>query len=98
MYVVTNPGRTTFYTGVTNDLEVRLIQHFENKGKRETFAGRYYCYHLVYFERFELIDQAIAHEKEIKGWSREKKLEFVKDRNPELRFLNHDVMDWPPKK
>ena len=40
VYITTNPGRTVLYTGVTNDLEVRLRQHYENRGNKKTFAGR----------------------------------------------------------
>ncbi|WP_341350794.1 GIY-YIG nuclease family protein [Sabulibacter ruber] len=43
VYIICNPGKTVLYTGVTNDLEVRLQQHKENRGRPETFAGKYYC-------------------------------------------------------
>ncbi|WP_317195361.1 GIY-YIG nuclease family protein [Rufibacter roseolus] len=42
VYITSNPGKTVLYTGVTNDLEVRLQQHKENRGKPESFAGKYY--------------------------------------------------------
>ncbi|WP_202923390.1 GIY-YIG nuclease family protein [Pontibacter pudoricolor] len=48
VYIITNPGRTVLYTGVMNDLQVRIEQHKTNRGKPETFAGRYYCYKLLY--------------------------------------------------
>lgn len=51
VYITTNPGKTVYYVGMTNDLERRLIEHRQNKGKPETFAGRYYCYNLIYYER-----------------------------------------------
>ncbi|WP_316931960.1 GIY-YIG nuclease family protein [Hymenobacter sp. DG25B] len=50
VYLVTNPKRTTLYTGVTNDLARRLAQHMENEGGRRTFAGRYFCNLLVHWE------------------------------------------------
>ena len=48
------------YVGVTNNLEVRLKEHRRNKRKPEAFAGRYYCYKLLYFERFKYINDAIG--------------------------------------
>jgi putative endonuclease len=97
IYIVTNPSRTVLYTGVTNNLEDRLYEHYLNKGNGKTFAGRYYCYNLLHFERFQFIQHAIAREKEIKGWDRAKKIELIKTENAELKFLNEDVCEkWPP--
>ncbi len=42
-YITTNPCKTTFYTGVTNNLVRRLSEHKANRGQFKTFAGRYYC-------------------------------------------------------
>lgn len=52
VYIVTNLERTVFYTGVTNDIVQRIIEHYQNSGKEETFAGRYYCYNLIFYEEF----------------------------------------------
>jgi putative endonuclease len=82
VYITTNPGKTVLYTGVTNDLEVRMRQHYENKGKKETFAGRYYCYKLIYYERYQNVNMAIEREKEIKDLSRAKKEELIAEDNP----------------
>jgi len=87
VYITTNPKKTVLYTGVTSNLAVRLQQHFENRGKPETFAGRYYCYKLLYYERFSDVNMAIEREKEIKDLSRERKLELIKVLNPYLDFL-----------
>ena len=87
IYITTNPGRTVLYVGVTNDLTTRMQQHFENRGNPETFAGKYYCYNLLYWESFQRIQEAIAREKEIKGWSREKKEELIATTNPKKAFL-----------
>jgi len=51
---------------VTNDLKVRIQQHYQNRGKKSSFAGRHYCYKLIYFELFSGIKQAIEREKQIK--------------------------------
>ena len=87
VYIITNSGRTVLYTGVTNDLEVRLEQHYQNRGNKATFAGKYGCYKLLYFEIFQGIEQAISREKEIKGWTRAKKEELISSVNPEWDFL-----------
>jgi putative endonuclease len=51
-YIITNPGKTVLYTGMSNGMKRRIVEHYLERGKPETFAGRYYCYHLVYYERF----------------------------------------------
>lgn len=87
MYITTNPGKDVLYTGVTNDLYTRMVQHYENRGDSKTFAGRYYCYNLIYFERHDSPTAAIDREKEIKGWSRAKKMKLIKSTNPGFDFL-----------
>lgn len=91
VYILTNHVKTVLYVGVTNDLPKRLSEHFENRGKEETFAGRYHCYNLVYYERFQFIDHAILREKEIKKWNREKKDKLISSINPGWNFLNDEV-------
>ncbi|MBX9851273.1 MAG: GIY-YIG nuclease family protein [Cytophagaceae bacterium] len=72
VYITTNSKREVLYIGVTNDLETRLLQHFENSKEKKSFAGKYFCYHLVYYERHDFIQHAIEREKEFKKWRREK--------------------------
>jgi len=93
IYITTNPAKTVLYVGVTNNLNIRLVEHYENRGKPETFAGKYFCYNLVYFEHFSHIQYAIDREKEIKKWRREKKNKLIESTNPEWRFLNKDIED-----
>ena len=88
VYIITNPRKTVLYTGVTNDLRTRLQQHYSNRGKRETFAGRYFCYKLLYFERFSDVKQAIEREKEIKDLTRQKKEALINEQNPQWKFLS----------
>lgn len=86
------------YTGMTNDLAQRMTEHYLNRGNSKTFPGRYYCYQLVYFEEHQWVQEALAREKQIKGWTRKKKLALITQDNPGLRFLNSSIMDnWPPK-
>ncbi|MDL5049925.1 GIY-YIG nuclease family protein [Oscillatoria amoena NRMC-F 0135] len=98
VYIVTNPGKSVLYTGITNNLCQRITEHYLNRGKQKTFAGRYYCYILIYHEQFLHVHEAIKREKEIKGWLRLKKLQLVSNTNPYFKSLNKDIMpDWPPK-
>ena len=66
VYIVTNNTRSTLYIGVTNDLQVRVWQHRVGE-KRGTFSQRYHCVHLVHYEHYGDIHQAIAREKQLKG-------------------------------
>jgi putative endonuclease len=86
-YITTNPDKSTLYIGMTNDIERRMKEHFENRGDPKTFAGRYFCYNLVYWERHETATHAIEREKEIKKWRREKKEELINSLNPEWNTL-----------
>ena len=94
IYITTNPAKTVLYTGVTNDLKRRLFEHHENKGDSRTFAGRFYCYNLIYFERFTDIDHAIEREKQIKNWTRKKKEYLINLTNPEWCSLNSEIFSY----
>lgn len=71
VYIVTNPERTVLYTGMTSNLAQRIIEHYLNRGQEETFAGKYYCYNLIFYETYQYVNDAIAR-AEIKKWRREK--------------------------
>ncbi len=89
VYIITNKYRSTYYIGVTNNLSIRLQQHKENIEKGiKTFASKYNIEFLVYYEKFTWIQLAIAREKELKGWRREKKLDLIKSFNNNFEFLN----------
>ena len=96
VYILTNKTRTVLYTGMTNALEYRIIQHYREAGKKKTFTGRYYCYYLVYYEEFNNVYDVMEREVEIKGWSRAKKETLINSINPAWKFLNYDIMEWPP--
>ena len=90
VYIITNKNRTTFYIGVTNNLKRRLLEHKDNIQKKiKTFASRYNVEFLIYYEKFTWIQVAIAREKELKGWRREKKIALIQSFNPDLAFLDH---------
>jgi putative endonuclease len=69
------------YVGMTNDLVRRVAQH--KQGQIPGFTKRYNVDRLVYFEHTHSADAAIAREKQIKGWVREKKAALIESRNPQ---------------
>ncbi len=74
------------YTGVTNDLASRTLQH---KSKLiPGFTAEHDVTRLVYFESFGDVRAAISREKQIKNWRREKKLRLIRSQNPEFRDLS----------
>ena len=96
-YITTNSTKSVLYTGMTNDLELRIIEHYLSRGKPDTFAGRYYCYYLVWYERYDRPIHAIEREKEVKKFSRKRKEDLINSFNPDWRFLNADILGkWPP--
>lgn len=89
IYIITNEYRSSFYIGVTNNLKQRLLKHKENIDQKvNTFAAKYNIKFLVYYEKFTWIHEAVAREKELKKWRREKKIELIKNYNPNFYFLN----------
>jgi putative endonuclease len=89
VYIVTNKNRTVLYTGFTSDLEGRVWEH-KQRVMPESFATRYCCDRLVWFENFPTAKEAIACEKMIKGWVRRKKIAMITVMNPTWRDLGED--------
>ncbi len=93
VYIMTNKLRTVLYTGVTSDLRNRIIEHqthlYEN-----SFTARYNCTICVYYESFSRIEEAIAKEKEIKGWNRVRKNELISAVNPDWIDLWPEIEKW----
>ena len=87
VYILTNKHRSTFYIGVTNNLKLRLEQHKENIDKN-SFTSKYNVVFLIYYEKFTWIQEAISREKELKKWNRNKKIELIKESNPEFEFID----------
>ena len=86
VYMMTNRSRVALYTGITNSLVRRVWQH--QSGEIEGFTKSYKANRLVYYECFDDPRDAIAHEKEIKGWWREKKNALVETKNPKWTDLS----------
>ena len=88
VYILTNANHTVLYTGVTNNLVRRCFEHRYKKYKG--FTQKYNVDKLIYFEVFDFIDVAIAREKQIKGYSRTKKLKLIDEFNKEWIELYHE--------
>jgi putative endonuclease len=71
----------TIYVGVTNDLIRRVLSH--RNGDEKSFTTRYKIHKLVYWEQYRYVYSAIAREKQIKSWRREKKVELINGHNPQ---------------
>ena len=86
-YIMSN-NSMTLYTGTTNDIRVRAAQH--KCGRGSEFTARYHFDRLVWFEETQDVRVAIAREKQIKGWTRKRKIALVKSTNPGWRDLSAD--------
>lgn len=86
VYILTNKNHTVLYTGVTNDLERRCFEHKQKLIKG--FTQRYNVDKLIYFEKFDFIEEAIAREKQIKGGSRARKIALIEKFNKEWKELD----------
>jgi putative endonuclease len=87
VYVMSNVSRT-LYIGVTNNLERRVWEHKQKL--HPGFSRRYNRTMLVYCERFGGPNDAIAREKELKGWLRSRKLELIERENPDWLDLSRE--------
>lgn len=90
VYIVSNNTRSTLYIGVTNELEGRVWAH-RTGAKPGSFSERYHCGHLVYFEHYREVRDALAREKQLKGWRRTRKNALIATLNPHWDDL---AADW----
>jgi len=88
VYIMTNPGRTTLYIGFTNGLEGRVCAHKQKKFPG--FSAKYNTIHLVYFEVFKYVNDALRREKQLKKWKRAWKEELINELNPEWEDLSKE--------
>ncbi|NVO01927.1 MAG: GIY-YIG nuclease family protein [Bacteroidetes bacterium] len=88
VYILTNANHNVLYIGVTNDIIRRCFEHKQRRVKG--FTQKYHVSKLIYFERFDFIDNAIAREKQLKGYSRIKKNALINSFNNEWNELNID--------
>ena len=80
VYILSNKSHSVLYIGITNDLYRIYLEH--KNGIVKGFTQKYRCHSLLYYEYFTNVEEAIAREKELKGWSREKKEILIKSANP----------------
>ncbi len=79
----------TLDIGVTNDMVRRIYEH--KHGLVPGFTSRYKIHHVVYTEQFDRADEAIAREKQLKGWSRKRKIALIESANPTMKDLS---IEW----
>ncbi len=89
VYILSS-GFKRLYIGVTNDLGRRVWEH-KNPTDMDSFTARYGINQLVYYEEFDLVTAAIAREKELKGWTRIKKVALIVSINPTWKDLS---LEW----
>ena len=89
VYILTNKTNKVLYTGVTNNLERRLYEH--KNDLVDGFSSKYNTNKLVYYEVSESIESAIAREKQIKAYRRDKKIALINELNSERKELS---LEW----
>ena len=85
VYILTNESNNVMYTGVTNNIQRRVYEH--KTGALDGFTKKYRVHKLVYVESCNDVNAAIAREKQIKKWRREKKNALVETVNPEWKEI-----------
>ena len=89
VYILTNKKGGVLYTGVTGGIDDRLRRH--RLGEGSAFTKKYHVHHLVYYEDFQYVIDAIAREKQLKNWHRQWKINLIEESNPEWKDL---AADW----
>jgi len=82
VYMLNSSSRRALYTGITNALTTRVLEHRRAENPK-SFTAQYRAFRLVYYEEFADVRAAIAREKQIKGWTRAKKNALVASMNPQ---------------
>ncbi len=95
VYVMACTSRSTIYIGMTNSLVARVQQHRRQEGAG--FTARYHTLHLVYYEVFHDVRDAIARETQIKKWRREKKDWLIGRMNPRWEDLAAEIVEELPR-
>ncbi|MCA9387037.1 GIY-YIG nuclease family protein [Candidatus Dojkabacteria bacterium] len=91
-YILSNKWDTVLYVGSTNNLAVRLTQHYTNTNSK-SFSARYNLCKLVYFETYDQAWFAVEREKQIKKWSRRRKDDLINTINPKRFDLSGESVD-----
>lgn len=99
---ITCSNSGTLYIGLTNDIYRRALQH--KAGEIEGFSAKYGCHRLVYYVSFDDVSKAIDRERQLKHWTRRKKIALIESKNPrwadlaekwgaEMLFANQSMSD-----
>ncbi|SEO46079.1 putative endonuclease [Rhodospirillales bacterium URHD0017] len=88
VYIMASATGRALYIGITTDLSRRLIEH---RSGRVTHTAKYRIDRLIYVETFDTAPDAIAREKQLKGWRRGKKIALINRANPTWRDLSGEI-------
>jgi putative endonuclease len=88
VYIITNKHRTVLYIGVTNDIKRRMLEH--KAGIGSAFSKKYNLTDLLYYEKHDNINVAIASEKNLKNWHKQWKINLIKKVNPEIKDISEN--------
>jgi len=91
VYILASQRNGTLYTGITNNLARRVDEH--RSKSYSSFTTKYGVTELVYFEAYQLADEAIRREKDIKAWKRLWKLQLIENNNPDWKDLSSGLLD-----
>ena len=91
VYILTNKNHNVLYTGVTSNLIKRIYEH-KNHFDKDSFTSKYNVTKLIYFEETTEVKAAIEREKQIKSWSRSKKLGLIFEMNPNWVDLYSNII------
>ncbi len=86
VYILTNKRKSVLYVGVTNDVTRRYFEHLTTQDT-DSFTAKYCLNVLVYVESCKSIEEAIAREKQLKKWNRQKKFDLIATINPDMNNL-----------
>lgn len=93
IYFMTNKNKTTLYLGVTSNLLNRVNEHKTHKYSN-SFKDKYNLEYLVFYEFHSTIEEAIAREKQVKKWNRDKKNNLINSMNPNWIDLWDEIIKW----
>lgn len=89
VYIMANASISSLYIGITNDLIRRVYEH--KNDLRDGFTKRYKVHHLVYYENYAYVWDALQREKSLKKCKREWKMQLVETVNPEWEDLSDHI-------
>lgn len=89
VYIMTNLSKRSLYVGMTNDLQRRIYEH--KNGLCEGFTKKYKINHLVYYEGYQCVWDALQREKRLKCWKRDWKIQLIEAANPGWEDLGKNI-------